>query len=234
MPELDGVTAMQNIRGLLVDGTCPPIVAMTAHALPGDRERYLSMGMNDYISKPIRSEDLKRLFQRIFPVDASNTIVHTEPKTPTPATTGSAVATPLAEELPILDTDQIEDLRYLPAGDDANGNEQDAVGGLIRLFQTKAIERMADMENLLVSEQWTRLAEVAHSMRGSSASMGFPRVAAKCKELELAARGNQKAADAKTPLAENLEQILARLKFYNEEADSALRDWLSKNAAPKN
>ena len=234
MPELDGVTAMQNIRGLLVDGTCPPIVAMTAHALPGDRERYLSMGMNDYISKPIRSEDLKRLFQRIFPVDASNTIVHTEPKTPTPATTGSAVATPLSEELPILDTDQIEDLRYLPAGDDANGNEQDAVGGLIRLFQTKAIERMADMENLLVSEQWTRLAEVAHSMRGSSASMGFPRVAAKCKELELAARGNQKAADAKTPLAENLEQILARLKFYNEEADSALRDWLSKNAAPKN
>ena len=52
MPMLDGVTAMQKIRVLLADGICPPIVAMTAHALPGDRERYLSMGMNDYVSKP--------------------------------------------------------------------------------------------------------------------------------------------------------------------------------------
>jgi hypothetical protein len=61
--------------------------------------------------------------------------------------------------------------------------------------------------------------------------MGFPRVAAKCKELELAARENQKASDAKSPLAANLGQILERLKFHNEEADAALREWLAKSAA---
>jgi hypothetical protein len=56
-------------------------------------------------------------------------------------------------------------------------------------------------------------------------------VAAICKELELAARGNQKASDANTPLAKNLGQILDRLKFHNEEADAALQEWLARGAA---
>ena len=62
MPEMDGLAATKRIRELeSAKGTYTPIVAMTAHAMAGDRERYLAAGMDDYISKPLRREDLQRV-----------------------------------------------------------------------------------------------------------------------------------------------------------------------------
>jgi signal transduction histidine kinase/DNA-binding response OmpR family regulator len=58
MPEMDGVTATQRINALLPPERKPRIVAMTANALQGDRERYLAAGMDDYLSKPVRIEAL--------------------------------------------------------------------------------------------------------------------------------------------------------------------------------
>ena len=138
-------------------------------------------------------------------------------------------ATPRQAELPILDTEQLEDLRYLPAAKGDAGNGQDPVGGLIRLFQTKAIERIEKMERLLATGNWSALSEIAHSLCGSSASMGFPRVAANCKALELAARRKQAEQQADTPTQEHLDNYFALIKFHYWEADAALRDWLSNN-----
>jgi len=58
MPEMDGLEATQRIRSLWPEGRQPRIIAMTAHAFQGDRERCLTVGMNDHISKPIRVEEL--------------------------------------------------------------------------------------------------------------------------------------------------------------------------------
>ena len=62
MPEMDGYSATREIRGKLKLTT--PIIAMTAHALAGEREKCLSYGMNEYISKPIREEQLHRLISQ--------------------------------------------------------------------------------------------------------------------------------------------------------------------------
>ncbi|MEZ0131596.1 response regulator, partial [Flavobacterium sp. LBUM151] len=59
MPQMDGYTAVQQIREILKLDI--PIIAMTAHALPGEREKCLSRGMNEYISKPIKEEELFKL-----------------------------------------------------------------------------------------------------------------------------------------------------------------------------
>ncbi|MCP5094626.1 MAG: response regulator [Chloroflexi bacterium] len=58
MPEMDGLTATKQIRRMLASAQQPHIIALTANALKGDREAYLAAGMNDYISKPLRLEDL--------------------------------------------------------------------------------------------------------------------------------------------------------------------------------
>jgi CheY-like chemotaxis protein len=66
MPVMDGIEATKRIRGGEVPAVDPkiPIVALTAHALPGDRERLLAGGMDDYISKPIGLDELDRVLDR--------------------------------------------------------------------------------------------------------------------------------------------------------------------------
>ena len=69
MPELDGVEATAAIRRLEAEGVLPrrtPIVAMTAHAMKGDREKYLAADMDDYLTKPISLEDLHKVIERII------------------------------------------------------------------------------------------------------------------------------------------------------------------------
>jgi DNA-binding response OmpR family regulator len=64
MPNLDGYQATAQIRSGEQAGRHTPIVAMTAHAFEGDRERCLRAGMDDYLSKPLRVEDLEAVLER--------------------------------------------------------------------------------------------------------------------------------------------------------------------------
>src|SRR5205823_2297441 len=66
MPEMDGLEATAAIR-VLEQGTGRriPIVALTAHAMKGDRERCLDAGMDDYVAKPIQAEDLQRVLAHL-------------------------------------------------------------------------------------------------------------------------------------------------------------------------
>ena len=227
MPALDGVAAMELIRTLLPKETCPPIIAMTAHALAGDRERYLALGMNDYVSKPIRPGDLTRLFERVLPAAVAMQPSPAASRGSVPELPNGAPTIAHVEELPILDIEQLEDLRYLPAASGADGDDQDSVGGLIQLFQTKATERMEEIQHLLAAGDWPRLAEVAHSLRGSAASVGYPRMAADCKLLELAARQNLAGQGSPSPNQQKLDGYFAQMKFHYQEADTALQKWLA-------
>lgn len=65
MPDMDGLQATHQIREMKIRKQ-PRIIAMTAYALDGDKERFLQAGMNDYLSKPIRMDELKRALERCW------------------------------------------------------------------------------------------------------------------------------------------------------------------------
>jgi HPt (histidine-containing phosphotransfer) domain-containing protein len=70
MPEVDGLEATRRIREQETQGRVP-IVAMTAHALKGDRERCIEAGMDDYVSKPIAADKLQAVIRRLCPAPAA-------------------------------------------------------------------------------------------------------------------------------------------------------------------
>ena len=88
MPEMDGLEATQNIRDIEAsDGLHrTPIIALTANAMNGDRQRCINAGMDDYLSKPIRKELLLEMIETWSPANI-------QPGTENPITTVSDVST---------------------------------------------------------------------------------------------------------------------------------------------
>ena len=71
MPEMDGFEACREIRNRDFEGARIPIIAITANAMKGDRERCLAAGMDDYVSKPFKQDDLKNVLEKWIPVAVS-------------------------------------------------------------------------------------------------------------------------------------------------------------------
>lgn len=80
MPEMDGYTATQKIRTELRLST--PVIAMTAHAMAGEREKCLSYGMNDYISKPVREDQLYNKIRQFARADSTAIATQVSPDNP--------------------------------------------------------------------------------------------------------------------------------------------------------
>ena len=71
MPEMDGFEACREIRNHDLGGVRIPIIAITANAMKGDRERCLAAGMDDYVSKPFKQDDLKNVLEKWIPATVS-------------------------------------------------------------------------------------------------------------------------------------------------------------------
>ena len=79
MPVMDGIMATEQIRSLADPIlSAIPIIALTANSLPGDRERCIQAGMNDYLAKPFQRKELARLLDRYLPIVESSDIVESK------------------------------------------------------------------------------------------------------------------------------------------------------------
>ncbi len=183
MPEMDGLEATRRIRGQTSGGPRPRIVAMTAHAMSGDRERCLEAGMDGYVSKPVRLDDLAAALAGAEPGHAPGEEAGLGPLPPAP-----------------LDLAALDHLRKLSTG------SEDLLGTLIQTYSTSSADDLSALRQLAAAGSWSDVARVAHRLKGGSLSLGAVRVAAVCVAIEERVRSTRTAEVG--PLVAHLEQEL--------------------------
>jgi len=209
MPEMDGYEAARTIR-LNLRQESLPIVAMTAHALKGDREKCLESGMNDHVAKPIDIEELlTTLAKWVKPAKRS----------PTPKKVPQETA----------ESSRSEDLHEILDGIDTNAALR-RLGGNKRLFKSLLIDFRRDFQKTAeeIKDAWNKrdieaARRLAHTMKGVSGAIGADRLYASSIELETAMKkGNEDEFHERLVTFENaLEQVLESIKCFADKATPA-------------
>jgi signal transduction histidine kinase/CheY-like chemotaxis protein/HPt (histidine-containing phosphotransfer) domain-containing protein len=200
MPIMDGYTATRTWRARerATGEAHLPILAMTANAMAGDRERCLASGMDDYISKPLDRAALLQMLRRWLPPmqamapDATDTMAqaeisrasgpapfdrHAESERETPATSASHA----------LDASIIRDLL------DTMGDE---FGDLVRVYLEDAPQRLQELEIAAVTNDALAQISPAHTLKSSSANVGATALSEFARRIEHAARSGIATAPA--------------------------------------
>lgn len=196
MPVMDGFEATAAIRRNEAEGKRYvvighlPIIAVTANAMQGDRERCLAAGMDAYLAKPIKLEDIRTTLSRW--VASSRQEIEVVP---------SAGSEPLPAVMPAL-FDPAQMLRNI-------GGDQDLLTQLIDLFLERQADIMTSIRQALSEGDAVTVERVAHTLKGTAANLCAPEVALAAGQLE--AVGRLGALHDAPPVYAHLEMEMIRL-----------------------
>ena len=155
MPVLDGLAATAAIRAQeQTQGPHIPIIAMTAHAMRGDRERCLAAGMDGYVTKPLKAADLTAAIAQLRPAVSS------------PA---ARVVTPPVDISAALQSVE---------------GDQDLLVDLFEAFQQDYPKQLTELQDAIGAGDAERMAQVAHSLKGAVGYFGAQTVHALAYRLE--------------------------------------------------
>jgi two-component system sensor histidine kinase/response regulator len=189
MPEMDGFEATAAIRRKEREtGNHIPIIAMTAHAMKGDREQCLEAGMDDYVSKPINPQSLTNAIQRWF-----------------------KKAVLMKPEVPFLEPSEEKELFDKSGLLDRLGGDEVFLREILGMFLDDAPNQIERMQKQLKEGDLSGLELQAHSLKGAAMNIGGNGLQKAAFELEVAAR-NRELARARGLMAEILKEF-KRLKI---------------------
>lgn len=211
MPVMDGFTATAAIRARERDLKLPrvPIVALTAHAIAGDRERCLAHEMDDYLSKPFRQAQLLAVVRRWVVDD------RTAPTTQ-PASNSSAVPA-VSETVDCLDERTLQDLRGL-----RRPGRPDAYVKILTRYLDSSRQYIETMRAHITTQDATELSKTAHALKSSSGMVGARMLAEQLKKLETIGS----SGDLSRALA-----MLVQIEAEYQRVRRAIEGLLAKEAA---
>jgi len=211
MPGLDGI---ETTRRLKQDPGCRgiPVIALTAHAMLGDRERLIAAGMDDYLAKPIEEAELVRTLSRWLPCEISTLIEHVAQKRSTADEEG-AQADPTGQAADIHEDDEAAfasaaGIEFVSALARVNG-KRDLLWRLIDDFRGRYADLPLRLRTLAEAAEWDAAHDLAHTIKGAAATLGLGRIAAPAIAFETATRRQQFDRAALQRLQQALDELLA-------------------------
>ncbi|GAB4542728.1 MAG: hypothetical protein Tsb0014_35780 [Pleurocapsa sp.] len=183
MPEMDGLTATRQILQERSPETAPYIIALTAYATTEDRNRCLQAGMKDFLTKPIKPENLQQVL---------NKAILCLQDLPQPETSEILPPPEPQNEPSVLDSQVLDSLRKL-----GGAKAQIVLTQIIEQYLEDSPERLKNVQQAIRDGNADALRQAAHSLRSSSANLGAIAFSHLCKELEsIALSGTTQGAEA--------------------------------------
>ncbi len=210
MPTMDGFEATRKIREREAtsgpagkDGKRLPIIALTAHAMQGDRQQCLAAGMDDYLTKPYTKDEMRGLLSKWLETSPA------APASPEPVAVEESVA-PASQEIaggppPSLDPAALQNL----AAQAQNGT--DLLSRIVATYVSSSTELAAELRAGAAAEDPKRMAMAAHTLKSSSAQVGAMKLSSLCKEIEARGRGGSVQG-----VTELLDQVFSELESVHE------------------
>ena len=213
MPVMDGITATATIREQEIANQLPytPIVAVTANAMDGDRELYLSNGMDDYLSKPFSRKGLYQMLLRWL--DEENSQSDEEPEvlfSQMPETEAKQPLKPATIREKEVDVALLESLSELQ---DENGLP--LLHSLVSTYADNGLEILTALEAAITNNDIEEVRRLSHAMKSSSGNLGLLIVSSISREMELGCRESRTE-----DLANQYQQLVAA----NARAEQQLRE----------
>jgi HPt (histidine-containing phosphotransfer) domain-containing protein len=209
MPEMDGLTATGEIRSRERIGAAPferhmPIIAMTAHAMTGDKERCIDAGMDDYVTKPINRQLLREALQRHLPI----VIQSPEQNVATNAD----------------DTTKSASVISMHRLDIACGGDTEFMQELLSDFLRIAPDYIARIDGAASKSDSTALLQASHALKGSCRALGCDALGQVCQALEHSASPDIFNSQSSALLVSRLHKEFLDLK-------NRLNEMISQQAA---
>jgi len=178
MPEMDGLEATRRIREIensrAENQTRVPIIAMTANAMTGDRERCIEAGMDGYVSKPVKPEILYEEIDRILPEAAKSIAPH-----PAKVVESAQRNSMQLEKRPVYD--RADALSRI-------ADDEELLSTLLGMFVADAPNHVDEINTALSAQDWPRLLRASHTMKGLFATFSARRGEHVAQALELNAK----------------------------------------------
>jgi PAS domain S-box-containing protein len=210
MPKLNGYEATRALRERGYKG---PIVAVTASALKGERDKCITSGMNDILTKPFKKADLEAMLASVFSRDAP---VEQTPAALAPSPQPPPSASPAPEEMAAPKPDGFSsnaEIFDFPGVVETFLGKKDTVLNLLERFMAKVENQLTDLDVAAKAEDWQAVREIAHSIKGAAWNLMAKRLGDAAKAIEYAGRDSQ--GDA---VREGLPVLYAAFREFSEAA----------------
>ncbi len=213
MPVMDGYAATEAIRSSGAKGHRVPIIALTAYALEGDREKCIDAGMDDYLPKPFRLKDLENMLNHWLGAEHRGKEV-TKPEEGTEEMTAKEdVEAPSGDTG--FDISVLDELREM--GEEIG---QDMVSGVVEKFLENSPGYIDGMARAIAEREPEALTVNAHTLKGSSGMIGAMALSALCLEMEN--RGRAAELEGADGLLKKIEQEYRRAEQFLQNYISGL------------